>query len=145
MASFLILANREVAEISFCWKVMQFLLFHISQATNNTKVRSAFLSVSCIFAVASHQSSTIEVCRHWLDFSRSHAAHSASAVQTLLVYLHSARKCRAVPWVRRHKGQMEPFSQSLVASLSEVQSLFWMISQAKVLHLRGARLSSLAC
>jgi hypothetical protein len=45
----------------------------------------------------------------------------------------------AVFWVRRHKGQMEPFGQPLVASLSEVQTLFWMISQVKVLHLRGAQ------
>ena len=33
---------------------------------------------------------------------------------------------------------MDPFGQSLVASLSDVQTLFCMINQAKILHLRGA-------
>lgn len=34
---------------------------------------------------------------------------------------------------------MEPFGHPLVASLSEVHTLFWMISHAKVLHFRGAQ------
>lgn len=81
---------------SSCWKVLRFLSFHISQATNSVRVCIAFFGAPIVFVVFSHHSITVEACHQWLGFSWSQAVQIASDTQSLLVYLQLASRCTPV-------------------------------------------------
>lgn len=95
------------------------------------RVQSPFLGTPDTEASIFHQFLTD--CTTPLRRSSSwwNPTHIATRFQILLVYLHSATRCKAVSSsLICREGTCHYFSNPLVASRPEVQTLFCMISQA---------------
>ena len=102
------------------------------------RLRTIFCGTAVLVVMFSHQVSALSLGLHLFGLSSGYAIHSAASCQILLVYLHSESKWCAdsmTPLQRGHEGEC---GHPLLASLSEVHTRFWVMSQMKDLHFGGA-------
>lgn len=97
-------------------------------------VRDPFLGMPAKVAGTSHHSLT-----DWVVSQCQGSSWWLATQSVLLVYLHLVTRCKAVSSSPRQSGHRPLFYHPLVASRSEVQTLFRMMNQACSLHFPGAQ------
>lgn len=136
---YLIFANIDGTDDSWCRKILEFLSFHTSHMISSIMLRVVFHEIPGVEVMLVHHSKHVVLCSHSSGSSLSCDNHKATCVYIRLVNLHFASRWCAVSMVHLHREQVGAWSHPHFASLSDDQSLFCKISHAKSLHFGGAR------
>ena len=91
-ASSLILKNKLVTDSSFLMNVLALRSFQISQLTNRSRDRSAFVGTPGVVAIMRHQLPTEDVVCQQFGFTCGQAIQVAMRDQMRFVYLQSASR-----------------------------------------------------
>ena len=139
-ASIVILAKMINGNVEVLQKTLMFRSFQTSQETNMIKEAKPFLQLPLSCTMLFHQLFTKAAPCQRLGWMCRSLSHVLIMFQIRIVNRHWNRRWGAVSSTcLLHRGQRPQFGQPRRSSLSVVHTLFWMINQAKNLHLGGVQ------
>ena len=119
-------------------KTRAFLSNQISRDTSIAREAIAFLFGALLWMMSVHQSLTVANTCQSPGHTSCSPNQSFRADQIRTEKRHLKNRWAALSWTWLQSLQSPQFCQPLRSSLSAVQTRFWRINQAKILHLGGA-------